>query len=551
MSKKANDNKKNTVFILFIPGGAMLGIIPSMVLNYIEELTETPAAELFQVMDAVSTGSIIVSGINTEGITAKDIATLFCTQGPAIFPEIPNRELKMLVSNGLHVKKDQIDPERIDAPFLGYIDNQCDVLEEMLPDEQKPYLENIRNIAMQKWITKNTHKTLSEACQALKDKNHDCTEQLAGIEAIFALRKTTGHLSSIFKKAVLGGMDSILSWADQHAYDENVTLQEFQKRYGDARMSDCKTSVYISTYDAINNKIKVFFSRKKDLFSQNPNEERVTSSENAKLWDATMASTANPFAYPPHITEDHTLCIDKAIVHTPIYCVNDVLSSKPEDADVKLVILGTGKRLPPKQDLTKKDLIRLRDEYKNRGVVGNLIKGTEIPQLESYTISIARKALRKSLGDENIIDISPKLYPTSPLEASEDDIEDLPNTNPLDASEDNIRRIVKLARTLIKEEEETIRNLSFMLVENLYNIGHMDKDKFERIAKNIGIDPHTEDFKESHRKKSECSSASFEKNYISPKGGYLISRFKNAIKRIWGNDNKKPPSPPSLREPRL
>lgn len=67
-----------------------------------------------------------------------------------------------------------------------------------------------------------------------------------------------------------------------------------------------------------------------------------------------MASTANPFAYPPHITEDKTLCIDKAIVHTPIYCVNDILANKPENADVKLVILGTGKGCRPSKILRKK-----------------------------------------------------------------------------------------------------------------------------------------------------------------------------------------------------
>lgn len=552
MSKKTNDNKKRTVFILFIPGGAMLGIIPAMVLDRIEKLAETPAAELFQVMDAVSTGSIIVSGVNTNDMKAEHIASLFCTQGPTIFPEIPNRELKMLVANGLHVKKDQIDPERIDAPILGYIDNQCDALRENIPENQKPYLENIRKIAMQRWITKNTHKSLSEACQTLKAKNPDFSAPLDSIEAMFALRKTTGHLSSVFRKAVLGGMDSVLDWADQHAYDENVTRQEFQRRYGDARLSDCKTSVYISTYDAINNKIKVFFSRKKDLFDQDPDAERVTSAENAKLWDATMASTANPFAYPPHITEDNTLCIDKAIVHSPIYCVNDILSSKPEDADVKLVILGTGKRLPPKQALTKKDLIRLREEYKNRGVVGNFIKGNEIPQLESYTISTARKALRKSLGDENIIELSPKLYPTAPGSESEADIEDLPSKSSLDASQDNIRRIVKLAQTLIKEEDETIRKLSFMLTENLYNMGKMDREKFERVSQNIGIDHKTEKLKENVEKRQGRLSAAFEKCHSPDGNNHFVSRLKNALKRLFNcGDSSQPPSPPSPGAPRL
>lgn len=543
MSKKtSNDNSKNanpTAYILFIPGGAMMGIIPAMVLSHIEKLTETPASQLFQVMDAVSAGSIIVSGVNTDDITAEDVATLFCTRGPELFPEIPNREMKMLIANGLHTKKEQIDPERIDSGILGYIDNQCDELKKKTPGPHEPKLEKIRKIALQRWITNNTYKSLHEACSELKNVYPEATETLDGIEAIFAMRKTNGHLSKTFKKSVLGGMDSLIHWVEKNTYyDEVIARQEFQQRYGNTRMEDCKTSVYISTYDAINNRAKTFFSRKKDLFDPAPDAERITSSENATLWDATMASTANPFAYPPHITEDKTLCIDKAIVHTPIYCVNDILANKPENTDVKLVILGTGKRLPPKQNLTEKDLQRLRQEYKNRGVAGNLLKGNEIAELESYTISAARQAIRKSLGDQNIIDISPRLYPENPHEVKQSDmIEELPNTNPLDASPENIRRIVKLAQKLINEEDEKIRKLSFMLVENLYNLGQMDRDKFERVAANIGIDPDTEKLDNKRPKQTSVLSRAFQKKNINDKNKGITGTLKNIFKGLFTTEN--------------
>lgn len=541
MSKTtSNDNNNNdrTVFILFIPGGAMLGIVPAMVLAHIEKLTETPASELFQVMDAVSTGSIIVSGLNTDGITAEDITTLFCQRGPELFPEIPHRETKMLIANGLHTKKEQIDPERIDSTILGYIDNQCDALLKTIGAQHESQLEAVRKIAMQRWITRRTHKSLSAACKKLKESAPEAAETLDAIEAIFTMRKTNGHLSATFKKAVLGTMDNAIHWIEESTYyDENIARQEFQRRYGDTRLSDCKTSIYISTYDALNNRAKTYYSRKLDIFDPSPDAPRSTSEENAKLWDATMASTANPFAYPPHITEDKTLCIDKAIVHTPIYCVNDILAGKPENTKVKLVILGTGKRLPPKHDMTEKDLIRLRQEYKNRGVAGNLIKGKEIAELESYIISNVRQALRKSLGNDNIIEISPKLYPEKPHDVLNDDIiDDLPSSNPLDAGTDNIRRIEKLARKLIIEEDETIRKLAFSLVENLYNLGHMDRGKFERVARNIGIDPDTETLDKTADKKTGILSRTFEWSSTPRRKKGLTDGLKKLFRNLWTGD---------------
>lgn len=162
-------------------------------------------------------------------------------------------------------------------------------------------------------------------------------------------------------------------------------------------------------------------------------------------------------------------------------------------------------------------------------------------ELESYTISAARQAIRKSLGEQNIIDISPRLYPENPHEVKQGDmIEELPNSNPLDARPENIRRIVKLAQKLINEEDEKIRKLSFMLVENLYNLGQMDRDKFERVAANIGIDPDTEKLKNKPAKQTNVLSRTFQKNNINGKNKGITGTLKHIFKGLFTPSDEIP-----------
>ncbi len=492
MTKAANNNKKKTIFILYIPGGAMLGIIPGVVLARLEELTETPAIELFQVTDAVSTGSILVAGMNIRDpenpqkpkLNAQDMVELFCTHGPRFFPPTPGRRQKMITANVINTMEDHIDPLKIDTLALDEINALCDELSKKVNTDLKPDLEKIQKLATQRWLTKGTQKKVLKICEKITTAHPELDKCIGPISELVYVRTSTGSLSSIFKKSVLGSMNAVKKyWAKDYMYDPAIPKKVFQDLFGDARVGDSLRSTYISTFEPNRNAVKTFSYRKNDFFSQEHSETDRISEGNHKLWDIVLASTANPFAYPPHTTEDGIVCSDKATVHTPLHCVQDIVARKPDDVDVKLVILGTGKYLTKEQNNNDdQDNNGLRDYYVKYGVAGNLLKGKELAELEGYTMSQAHTTLRRLLGRDNIIEISPRLSPRT-----HDETKEFPAKSPLDASQDNVRKILKRARALLVKDDEAIRNLSQMLVENLYNLDQISEEKYERVTKKIGV----------------------------------------------------------------
>ena len=110
-------DKQKTVFILYIPGGGVLGLLPAMLLAKLESLTETPTEELFQVLEGVSTGSIIVGAMAKEGVDAKMGTELFVQESPRFFPDIPGRLGKMSFRNGINLGKYlfRLDPSKMDS----------------------------------------------------------------------------------------------------------------------------------------------------------------------------------------------------------------------------------------------------------------------------------------------------------------------------------------------------------------------------------------------------------------------------------------------------
>lgn len=59
-----NDKRTSVVRILVVDGGGIDGIMPLVVLRYLEEKTGKPASELFDFFTGTSTGSIIVTALN-------------------------------------------------------------------------------------------------------------------------------------------------------------------------------------------------------------------------------------------------------------------------------------------------------------------------------------------------------------------------------------------------------------------------------------------------------------------------------------------------------
>lgn len=96
---------KDTVKILIIDGGGIQGIMPLMILSYLEQQSGKPAAELFDFFAGVSTGAIIVSALNTptpEGkpkFSAKQVIELYIRISKTVMSSPIHR--RILTINGL------------------------------------------------------------------------------------------------------------------------------------------------------------------------------------------------------------------------------------------------------------------------------------------------------------------------------------------------------------------------------------------------------------------------------------------------------------------
>lgn len=476
---------KRTVFILYLPGGGLFGIIPSVVMARLEELAETPVPHMFQVMDGVSTGSILVASMNVRHpgnpqeplTTARGRLIKFCSSGPAFFPQIPNRMHKMITANTISVIEDMIDPLKADRLIIHELNKLChEVDEAAINDEQKILAGELRQLATGRWLTKGRKNRALKICEKLQSKNESLSAIISPVSERIFFRSTTNLLGIVFRAAALSGMETIKNvWANNFLFDPELPKRAYQDMYGDSRMSDCLRSIYVSAYDPRRNRIITFFNRKDDFFSLDPSAKSTTNTNDHKLWDSVMASTASPFAFPPHVTEDGILCSDKATIHTPLPCVLDVLEHKPADANVKLVVFGTGKYLTA--DVEENTL---REHYINFGVAGNLVKGRELEELEGYTMSAARQVLYQALGPDNIIEITPRLSPHNYTESKE-----FPSRNMVDSSPENLQKILNVSLRLIQEEDEQIRNLAQMLIDNLYAVGQMDQEKHRRVSQKL------------------------------------------------------------------
>ncbi len=125
--------------ILSIDGGGIRGVIPAMVLNYIEERTKKGIAELFDVVAGTSTGGIIALGLTCPDesgqpkFTAKDLVDLYETSGEKIFPHEFFGRLRQLVeekysARGLEeVLEDKFGDARIKDALTGVIVTAYDI----------------------------------------------------------------------------------------------------------------------------------------------------------------------------------------------------------------------------------------------------------------------------------------------------------------------------------------------------------------------------------------------------------------------------------------
>ncbi len=496
------DDKQRTVFILYIPGGAMLGLIPALTLSRLESLTETSTQELFQVVEGVSTGSILTAGFGMPGMTAKKGAELYVQIGPKFFTDMPGRWAKMHTRNGINIAKTfyQLDPRQNDYLAIRNIEQLCKKMRERTTANCHALIRELEAEATERWLTRRNERTVLELAQVICEQDPKLQKYTDSVTELVATRTFTGRLGTVFKKAAVGVMDGVKNrWAkkEECLFDSETPEKTYKEMFGDRMISQSVCSTYISAYNIVNNSVITFSSLKDDLFSKDPNAP-ATVQNDIKLWDAVMASTANPLAYKPHITETNMLCSDKAIIHRP-RSIKDVINKVDDDTKVVLVIAGTGKYLG--QDLLenldhayeedetltedqryRRKLEILRDYYVEFGVAGNLLLGRELEELQGYTISDALEDFGEKIGKENIFDITPRLSPHTPQEK-----DSFPSRDTLDASRENITKIIKRGRQLSEEQDGKIRQLAQMMVDNLYHLGQMEQDKYARVCERIGL----------------------------------------------------------------
>src|SRR6516162_4279930 len=101
--------------VLAIDGGGIRGIIPALILVAIEERTKRPISDLFDMLAGTSTGGIIALGMAKPGAdgkpdkSARDIVTLYETEGDNIFPRSLRGVLHLEALAGARYPSDGID----------------------------------------------------------------------------------------------------------------------------------------------------------------------------------------------------------------------------------------------------------------------------------------------------------------------------------------------------------------------------------------------------------------------------------------------------------
>lgn len=555
----AGEKKQPTVFILYIPGGAMLGIIPALMLSRLEALTETPTPQLFQVIEGVSTGSILAAGFNIPGMNARKGAELFVQLGPNFFPDIPGRWAKMHTRNGVNIAKFfyDLDPMRSDYLAIRNIEELCDSMKDRSDPDLHDLIDELEEEATARWLPASKQKHILGLCEQIATRQEELKKYTDAVAELLSTRSFKSRLSIIFKSAAGSVMDSVKNrWAkkEECLFDSKVPEETYKKLFGDSMIGNTTYSTFISAYDIVNNRIVTFSSLKKDLFSRDPNAP-ATVHNNIKLWDAVMASTANPLAFPPHITENNLLCSDKAPIHKP-RSVKDVLAAVKPGTKVVLVVAGTGKYIGKdlleflqrkhinedglsEEQRYRRKLEVLRDYYVEFGVAGNLLLGRELAELEGYTTSDAFDDFREKLGDENIIQLAPRLSPHTPQEKA-----DFPSKDVLDASRDNIKKIIRRGRQLAQEEDAQLRRLAQMLVDNMRLLGQMDDVKYARVCKKIGIKaPDTE--ADVHKDTAGIEERIASNDNSSGLRWVWRAISRAVIKTVWDEGPPRTPRPPS------
>ena len=488
MAEENNTTAEKFVYLLYIPGGAMLGCIPLKMLTELERLTGRSSRDLFQAFEGASTGAICVSSL-LSGHSAQETLDAYKIDGQRIFEPIDNRKLKMSFTNVASSVFSGADPLKRHRYKLGEIIRTSNQLMRSLDESYFQDFDNLKKFSKQEIISKSSQNNAAKICKKLlADKSIDLeSHELIKTMDIYIEQITpTGTLSSFFYKVARKPVDLVIKyWAGDHYYSSETPREIFKERFGKRRLSDSPKSIYMPAYNQEDGQFKHFYHRKDDLFANNQDAPGQTSDGNEFIWDSTMASIASPFAFVPHKTLTGNIYTDQALIHSPVVSVSDLHNRNKTGPSVKLVYFGVGRY----------DETFIMQEHKKLGVIGRVLSGGMLSDMENYTVTMADQVIRNLIGVDNISVFNPRLTTNEVVALNLE-----PSRDTLDATPENTQKLEQIADSYIEipRVKARLHNLAIDLSENLYNLGQLNKDDFELVKKRCDC-AHIDENKPHHQ----------------------------------------------------
>lgn len=487
--------KRPCVYALYVPGGGVYGLMPLVMLERLNQLTGIPTANIFPVQEGVSTGAIVIAGLNIPDAqgnpkyTEEQAIDKFIENASEFFPPMPGRGRRLAVFNTLSRMRKNMDP-RETSKFLiiGAIRSAAKIKQlaktagtgaQNLDDDDLGILNEIKDRSKKRWISWSDIRFISKQTKILSDKTDidEIKDELKHINDFAVNRRTHGGLKGVFHRACFYGVNCLRN-AHSHNihFDPEIPKRAFQEHFGDATIADLISSVYISTYDYRNEEKLTFYSRKRNPFDTSPDAPRSNSRLMPKTWDAVMASISSGLAYPAHRMENGLPTEDWAPIHNPQKSVDTTIDNLPEDVDFKLVIMGTGdNKIPYRAD---------------HGIIGHLQEGRTLRDMHKYTNSDFRKKLLKRFGPDSIIEFNPRLAPRTMEEHK-----NFPTKDILDASHEQMERIIARTREYLAKEDtdRQLKTLAVDLVENMHMTGQVTREHVNAVRRRCGMEPIAND----------------------------------------------------------
>jgi hypothetical protein len=332
--------------------------------------------------------------------------------------------------------------------------------------------DNLKKFSKQEIISEGSKNSAAKICKRLladQSISAESRELIKTMDIYIDQIIPTSTLSSFFYKAARKPVDMVIKhWAGDHYFSSETPREIFKTRFGKSRLSDSPKSIYIAAYNQEDAEFTHFYHRKDDLFANASDSPGETSEGNEFIWDSTMASISSPFAFVPHKTLTGKIFTDQAIIHSPIASICDLYRRKETGTDIKLIYFGVGRY----------DESFVMQEHKKLGVIGRVLSGGMMSDLENYTTTLANQALGNLIGPSNISVFNPRLT-TQEIKAL--NLE--PSRDTLDATPENTEKLEQIADSYIEipRVKARLHNLAIDLCENLYNLGQLDKEQLDIV----------------------------------------------------------------------